>query len=134
MADEKKIEDEKIIDLDETIIEVIKPKNVNINYHGEWIVKYGQLCYGLVLRKKDNKVLITYNINPQDLHEDFFESIEQKDLPKSVYKLFQQKISKDMERLDTTMINLVNNKKVLNMFFSFAEEMKVDGSGEFPEA
>jgi hypothetical protein len=22
----------------------------------------------------------------------------------------------------------------LNMFFSFAEEMKVDGSGEFPEA
>lgn len=117
----------------ETIL-IFKPKKENINFHGEWVFQIGAMCYGVMCRKKDNKVMITYNINPDNLHPDHFDRITQEEVPSTIYKMFQQKLSKDIEWTDTTMINLTKNKGLLNVLFNFAEDMKTKGTSELPDA
>lgn len=78
--------------------------------------------------------MFTYNINPEHIHEDYFDKIDETQIPKSVYRLFQQKLSSDIGWADRTMMNIVNNKKILSSFFNFAEEMKEQGSDELADA
>lgn len=85
------------------------------------------MCYGIISRKKDNKVLITYNINSENLHPDHFDMVFYEDVPKGIYKMLQQKLAKDIEWVDTTMLNLINNKKMLSTIFNFAEETQLLG-------
>ena len=108
-------------ELPQPIMKVFVPKQENVNYHGEWIFQLGVMCYGVICRKKDNKVLITYNINADNLHPDHFDIVFYEDVPKGIYKMLQQKLAKDIEWVDTTMINLINNKKMLSEIFNFAE-------------
>lgn len=100
-------------------IEVYKPIQDNINYHWEWVFKIGGLVYGAVASKKDNKVRITYNIDPANLHPDYFVLISETIVPKKVYELLKQKVYSDIARLDNMMYNLVQNKSVLSMFTKF---------------
>lgn len=48
------------------------PTKLNINYLGERVLRLGALCYGISVRGADNKVMVTYNINPDGLHPDHF--------------------------------------------------------------
>lgn len=116
------------------VIMVFIPKAVNINYHGERVFQLGAMCYGVICRKSDNKVLITYNINPENLHPDHFDRISITDVPKSIYKMFQKKLSSDIQWIDTTMMNMIKNKWALNTLFNFAEENKNLWTDEIPEA
>lgn len=112
-------------------IECYVPKKLNINFLGEWIVKIETLCYGISVRAADKKVMITYNINPQDLHKDHFEQIEYTDVPKKIWDMFQKKLSADIMRLDSMMNNLVINKGHINRLFNFAEEQRELSTTEF---
>ena len=108
-------------------VEVYKPIKDNINYHGEWIFKLGGLAYGAVASKKDNKLKITYNIDPNNLHPDYFVLISETIVPKKVYELFKQKVYADIARLDSMMYNIVQNKSMLSTLTKFVDENKDGG-------
>lgn len=114
-------------------VEVYKPIKDNINYHGEWIFKLGWLCYWAVASKKDNKLKITYNIDPANLHPDFFVLISETIVPKKVYELFKQKVFADIARLDSTMYNIVQNKSVLSTLTKFVDENITKGTDVLSE-
>ena len=88
------------------------------------------MCYGVISRKKDNKVLITYNINPENLHPDHFDLVFYEDVPKGIYKMLQQKLANDIGWIDTTMMNMINNKKMLSGIFNFAENTQALGKDD----
>ena len=114
-------------------VEVYKPIKDNINYHGEWIFKLGGLCYGAVASKKDNKLKVTYNIDPANLHPDFFVLISEKIVPKKVYELFKQKVYADIARLDSMMYNIVQNKSMLSTLTKFVDENITNGEDVLSE-
>lgn len=113
---------------------IFRPKEINVNYHWEWIIQIGSLCYGIVCRKKDNKTKITYNIDPDKVSPDFFDIITPSEVPASIFKMFQLKLNADIQRVDTMMTNLIWNKKFLWELFNFAESNKDLGTPELPEA
>lgn len=102
-------------------IEIYIPNEQNINYHWERIIKLWVFVYGIIIRKKDNKMLVTYNINPDDIHKDHFTLIDKTILPSKVYELLKKKVLSDIARIDNMMYNLVKNKWLLNTFISFTE-------------
>lgn len=114
-------------------VEVYKPIKDNINYHGEWIFKLGGLAYGAVASKKDNKLKITYNIDPANLHPDYFVLISETIVPKKVYELFKQKVYSDIARLDNMMYNIVQNKSILSTLTKFVDENIQSGTEDLWE-
>lgn len=113
---------------------VYLPKKLNKNFFGEWIFAIWALCYGVSCRKADNKMMITYNIDPDSVNENFFEKIDVSAVPARVYELFQQKLSSDIARLDNMMTNLVMNKNLVNKLFNFAEQNKTNWVEWFEDA
>jgi len=113
--------------VDLNTIKAFIPKKLNISRHGEWIFQIGTLCYGVSCRKTDNKMLITYNIDPNGLHPDFFSPVDVSEIPARVFELFQQKLSTDIMRLDNMMNNLIMNKSIVGKLFNFAEQNKTNG-------
>ena len=114
-------------------VEVYKPIKDNINYHWERIFKLGGLCYGAVASKEDNKLKITYNIDPDNLHPDYFVLISEKIVPKKVYELFKQKVYADIARLDSMMYNIVKNKSMLSTLTKFVDENIENGTEDLTE-
>jgi len=106
------------------------PNELNINYLGEWVVKIGNLCYWISVRGKDNKVMITYNIDPDGLHPDHFTECSNDMVPWKILDMFQKKLSTDIMRLDSMMNNLITNKGMLNRLFNFAETNKTSNTKE----
>jgi len=68
---------------------------------------------------------VTYNINPDGVHPDYFTEIDAYSVPKRVYELLQMKLSTDIGRLDNMMTNIVNNKSVIGKLFNYVEGMKI---------
>jgi len=124
--------EQEVTDLD--TITAFVPKKLNVNRNGEWIFKIGTLCYGISCRKNDNKMMITYNIDPAWLHPDFFLPYDMSLIPARVFELFQQKLSTDIMRLDSMMNNLVLNKTAIGKLFKFAEQNKNNGVAGMEEA
>jgi len=102
--------EKKILQSDPNTITCYMPRKLNINYLGERVLKLGALCYGISVRGSDHKVMITYNINPDGLHEDHFFECANSMVPAKVYEMFQKKLSTDIMRLDNMMLNLTTNK------------------------
>lgn len=126
MTEEKKEPVEKQLTIED--IEIYKPNNANINYHGEWIMKLGAFVYGIIIRKKDNKMLVTYNIDPDNIHADHFTLIDENLVPAKVYTLLKSKIMADVARLDSMMFNIIRNKSLLSTYMNFAEKFEATGA------
>lgn len=124
MTDQKEdiVDKQKEITIDD--LEIYRPINGNINYHGEWLFKIWQLVYGIMVRKTDNKMLVTYNIDPDNINSEYFMLIDESLVPSKVYKLFMQKLNTDIARLDSMMFNLIKNKSLLSLLFNFSEAHK----------
>jgi glutamate synthase domain-containing protein 2 len=86
-----------------------------------------------VASKKDNKLKVTYNIDPANLHPDFFVLISEKIVPKKVYELFKQKVYADIARLDSMMYNIVQNKSMLSTLTKFVDENIINGTDVLSE-
>ena len=120
--------------IDPKNVHVFVPKKINLNYYGEWIFTIGGICYGMMCRKSDDKMLVTYNIDPDWLHEDHFSEIEPLCVPRKVYDLFQQKLSADIMRMDNMMTNLVHNKESVGKMFNYAEDYKTRAADGMEQA
>jgi len=126
---DKKMEAEQPVSkLDFENVHAFVPNKINLNYHGERIFVLGPLCYGMICRKDNNKLQVTYNINPDGVHPDYFTEIDAYSVPKRVYELLQMKLSTDIGRLDNMMTNIVNNKSVIGKLFNYVEGMKIKWS------
>jgi len=135
----EKVQDEKINNeerkelLDDKIYAYV-PKKLNLNYAWERVFVLNWLAYGMSCRKKDNKLMITYNADPYGVQSEHFIEIDPMYIPKNIYKLFQQKLSTDINRMDSMMTNLVKNKKVVWTLFNFAGQRKEDAATGMDEA
>lgn len=139
IEEKKTVKDEEVIDLDEekkiTVddIKVYRPIEKNINYRGEWLFVAWAFVYWIIIPKTDNKVKITYNISPDQIHPDHYIGCDQTEVPKKVYKFFLAKVNADISRLDNMMFNLTQNKWLLSIFFNYIEKAKDSGSDEMDD-